>query len=351
MHLYLVTGGAGFIGSNIVEELLRRAEKVRILDNFATGKRENIEKLKIRSETSNVKPETLAVKQQKSRTKSEQSGIEEDVEKNENINHDNLEIVEGDVRSYHIVREAVAGVDFILHQAALPSVPRSVKDPITSNEVNVVGTLNVLNAAREAKVKRIVYASSSSVYGDLEFLPKTEDMLPKPLSPYAVSKLAGEKYCQVFTQLYGLETVVFRYFNVFGPNQDPTSQYSAVIPKFIELIKKGKSPVIYGNGEQSRDFTYVKNVVEANLQACGDYCEMLSGEVFNIAYGKRVTINELVRQINQILGTSVKPSYADSRAGDVKHSLANIGKARQFLNYEPKISFEAGLRLTIESMA
>lgn len=350
MALYLVTGGAGFIGSNIVEELLKRGEQVRILDNFATGKRENIKKLKAGSETSTVKRETLDVKQEKSKIKSDRNGSEEDVEKVENTHHNNLEIVEGDVRSYHIVREAVDGVDFILHQAALPSVPRSVKDPITSNEVNVVGTLNILNAAKEAKVKRIVYASSSSVYGDLEFLPKTEDMLPRPLSPYAVSKLAGEKYCQVFTKLYGLETVVFRYFNVFGPNQDPTSQYSAVIPKFIEVIKKGKSPVIYGNGEQSRDFTYVKNVVEANLQACGDYCEMLSGEVFNIAYGKRVTINELVRQINQILGTNVQPKYADPRPGDVKHSLANIGKARQFLNYEPKIGFEEGLRLTIKAM-
>jgi len=364
MSLYLITGGAGFIGSNIVEELLRRGEKVRILDNFATGKRENIAKLKVGSESSKAKDEKLIVNSEEGIVNSEKSDVKQqkadvkskknekkDAGKVENNNSGNLEIVEGDVRSYHIVREAVEGVDFILHQAALPSVPRSVKDPITSNEVNVVGTLNILNAAKEAKVRRIVYASSSSVYGDLEFLPKTEDMLPKPLSPYAVSKLAGEKYCQVFTKLYGLETVVVRYFNVFGPNQDPTSQYSAVIPKFIELIKKGKSPIIYGDGEQSRDFTYVKNVVEANLLACGECFESLLGEVFNIAYGKRVTINELVRQINHILGTDVQPVYTNPRPGDVKHSLANIGKARQFLGYEPKVSFEEGLRLTIEAMA
>lgn len=318
MSLYLVTGGAGFIGSNIVEELLRRGERVRILDNFATGKRENIVKLQ----------QTLTA---------------------ESNNHLKLEIVEGDVRSYHIVREAVDGVDFILHQAALPSVPRSVKDPITSNEVNVVGTLNILNAAREAKVKRIVYASSSSVYGDLEVLPKTEDMLPKPLSPYAVSKLAGEKYCQVFTRLYGLETVILRYFNVFGPRQDPTSQYSAVIPKFIQLIKNGESPVIYGDGSQSRDFTYVSNVVEANLLACEQGLEDLSGEVFNIAFGKRVTINDLVNAINKSLDTHVEPRYADPRPGDVKHSLANIGKARQFLGYEPKIDFSDGLKKVIQT--
>ena len=225
MSLYLVTGGAGFIGSNIVEELLKRGEKVRILDNFSTGKRENVETLQ-KIFDSNKKGSS------------------------------HLEMVEGDIRSYHIVREAVDGVDFILHQAALPSVPRSVKDPITSNEVNVVGTLNILNAAKDAKVKRIIYASSSSVYGDLEVLPKTEDMLPKPLSPYAVSKLAAEKYCQVFTKLYGLETIIFRYFNVFGPRQNPTSQYSAVIPKFINIMKKGESPTIYGDGEQSRNFIY-----------------------------------------------------------------------------------------------
>lgn len=333
MSLFLVTGGAGFIGSNIVEELLRRGEQVRILDNFSTGKRENLKKLLELSE--NKKAETENSKE----TKKQQTSA------------NRLEVIEGDIRSYHIVREAVDGVDFILHQAALPSVPRSIKDPLTSNEVNVVGTLNILNAAKDTNVKRIVYASSSSVYGDLDVLPKTEDMLPKPLSPYAVSKLAAEKYCQVFTKLYGLETVAFRYFNVFGPNQDPNSQYSAVIPKFINIIKQGTSPIIYGDGEQSRDFTFVKNVVEANLLACSHGLEHYSGEVFNAAYGKRITINELIRKINQILGTDVKPIYADPRPGDVKHSLANIGKATQFLDYKPGIDFEEGLKLTIKSMS
>ena len=319
MSLYLVTGGAGFIGSNIVEELLRRNEKVRILDNFSTGKRENITRIK-------------------------------NILENENNNDlNNLDVVEGNIRSYHIVREAVEGVDFILHQAALPSVPRSVKDPLTSNEVNVVGTLNILNAAKETKVKRIVYASSSSVYGDLDVLPKTEDMLPKPLSPYAVSKLAGEKYCQVFNNLYGLETIILRYFNVFGPGQDPTSQYSAVIPKFIRIIKEGNSPIIFGDGEQSRDFTFVSNVVEANLLACQNGAKEFSGDVFNAAYGKRITINELVYSINKILKTNIKPDYADPRPGDVKHSLSNIGKIRQLLDYNPQVDFYEGLERVINS--
>jgi nucleoside-diphosphate-sugar epimerase len=259
-----------------------------------------------------------------------------------------VELVEGDILSYHIVREAVEGVDFILHQAALPSVPRSVRDPITTNEVNVMGTINLLNAAKDAHVGRVVFASSSSIYGDLDVLPKTEDMLPKPLSPYAVSKLAAEKYCQVFTQLYGLETVCLRYFNVFGPRQDPNSQYSAVIPKFIECIKNTKSPTIFGDGEQSRDFTYVDNVVQANLLACEKGLEELSGEVFNIACGKRITINKLVESIDNILGADIKPIYVESRQGDVKHSLANIGKAQQFLGYEPKISFYEGLKKIVE---
>lgn len=320
MNLYLVTGGAGFIGSNIVEELLFQGERVRILDNFSTGKRDNLNLVKDSLQAAN---------------------------KSNYI--DNLEIIEGDIRSYHIVREAVEDVEFILHQAALPSVPRSVKDPLTTNEVNVVGTLNILNAAKESRVKRIVYASSSSVYGDLEILPKTEDMLPKPLSPYAVSKLAGEKYCQVFTMLYGLETVALRYFNVFGPRQDPSSQYSAVIPKFINQIKDGQAPTVYGDGEQSRDFTFVKNVVEANLLACKEGLEDLSGEVFNVAFGKRITINELVHTINKILEVDISPHYVDQRPGDVKHSLANIGKARQFLRYEPKVDFYEGLRKLVQS--
>ncbi|MDH7559850.1 MAG: SDR family oxidoreductase [bacterium] len=316
MAFYLVTGGGGFIGSHLVEELLRRGDRVRVLDNFATGKRENLAAL-------------LAILREE-QPQADFAG--------------RLEVIEGDVRSYHIVREAAEGVDFVLHQAALPSVPRSVKDPITSNEVNVVGTLNILNAAKETGVRRIVYASSSSIYGDLETLPKTEDMLPKPLSPYAVSKLAGEKYCQVFTRLYGLETVCLRYFNVFGPRQDPASQYSAVIPKFIRLIAKGQRPTVYGDGTQSRDFTYVGNVVQANLLACEAGAEECSGEVFNIAYGRRVTINGLVRLLNELLGKSVEPVYAEPRLGDVKHSLANIGKARQYLGYNPETDFAEGLR-------
>ncbi len=320
MAEYLVTGGGGFIGSHLVEELLRRGERVRVLDNFSTGTRANLTRVL----------EALS---------GEASGEEA---------APRLTVIEGDVRSYHLVREAVDGVDFVLHQAALPSVPRSVKDPITTNEVNVVGTLNVLNAAKDVGVKRIVYASSSSIYGDLETLPKTEDMLPKPLSPYAVSKLAGEKYCQVFTRLYGLETVCLRYFNVFGPRQDPESQYSAVIPKFIRMMARGERPTVYGDGSQSRDFTYVSNVVQANLLACQADAEQASGEVFNIAYGRRVTINELVRVINELLGTEVVPVYSEPRLGDVRHSLANIGKARQYLGYNPETDFAAGLRQCIE---
>jgi nucleoside-diphosphate-sugar epimerase len=303
MPLYLVTGGAGFIGSNIVEALVSRGEKVRVLDNFSTGKRENLSLLM-----------------------------------------DKIELVEGDIRSYHLVRQAVEGVDHVLHQAALPSVPRSVKDPITTSEVNVSGTLNILEAARDEGVERVVYASSSSIYGDLETLPKTEDMLPKPLSPYAVSKLAGEKYCQVFTQIYGLKTISLRYFNVFGPKQDPTSQYAAVIPKFISAIRDGKNPVVFGDGEQSRDFTYVENVVHANLLACGERSAEFSGEVFNIACGKRITINQMIEFINHSLGKHVKPSYAKPRTGDVKHSLANIGKAQQLLGYGVQVEFQEGLK-------
>ena len=307
MARYLVTGGGGFIGSNITETLVKRGDKVRVLDNFATGKRENLAHLQ-----------------------------------------DKIELIEGDIRSYHIVREAMDKVDFVLHQAALPSVPRSIKDPITTNEVNVTGVLHILDAAKDAKVKRVVFASSSSIYGDLDTLPKTEDMLPKPLSPYAVSKMAGEKYCQAFTRLYGLETVALRYFNVFGPRQDPNSQYSAVIPKFINGFLNGQSPVIFGDGEQSRDFTFIDNVVQANLLACESGLEDVSGEVFNIACGKRVTVNEMVKFIKKQLGSEVEIKYAPNRPGDVKHSLANIGKAQQFLNYEVKIDFWEGLKQVIK---
>lgn len=304
---YLVTGGAGFIGSNIVKELLARGEKVRVLDNFATGKRENI----------------LLYK-----------------------DDPNLQIIEGDLRSFHIVRDAVKGVDFVLHQGALPSVPRSVNDPITSNDVNILGTLNILEAAKEFKVKRVIFASSSSVYGNSATLPKEESMAVAPLSPYAVSKYAAERYCQIYYQLYGLETVCLRYFNVFGPNQDPTSQYSAVIPKFIKSIQAGRQPVIYGDGTQSRDFTFVTNNVTANLLACT--AEGVAGEVFNIACGVKYTLNELVDEINKVLGTDIHPLYDKDRTGDVKHSLADISKARQGLDYQVQVEFAEGIRRTVE---
>jgi len=302
---FLVTGGAGFIGSNIVEELLKRGYDVRVLDNFATGKRENL------------KP------------------FEKDIE-----------LIEGDIRSFHIVQQAVKDIDVILHQAALPSVPRSIKDPITSNEVNVVGTLNILEAAKDAGVKRVVYASSSSVYGDNPALPKHEGMMPNPLSPYAVSKLAGEKYCSVFSRLYGIETVVLRYFNVFGPRQDPNSQYSAVIPLFIKAVLNDKQPTIFGDGTQSRDFTYVANVVEANILAAVNVVE--SGLAMNCACHGQISLNKLVEEINILLDKNIKPKYAEPRQGDIKHSFADISLIKNNLNYEPKFSFIEGLKKTID---
>jgi UDP-glucose 4-epimerase len=302
---YLVTGGGGFIGSNIVEEFVRKSEKVKVLDNFSTGRRENIEPFL-----------------------------------------GDIELIEGDVRSYHIVREAVEGVDFILHQAALPSVPRSINDPISTNDVNVVGTLNILDTAKDAGVRRVVYASSSSIYGNSEVLPKRENMMPEPLSPYAVSKLAGEKYCQVFSRIYSLETVCLRYFNAFGPKQDPTSQYSAVIPKFIAMTLNGRPPTIYGSGLQSRDFTFVANVVDANLLACE--ASNVNGEVINIACGESSSILDLVEALNKLLNTKIVLEHLEARKGDVKHSLADIEKAKKLLNYYPKVSFKEGLRKTLD---
>ena len=306
MSTYLITGGAGFIGSNIAKELLSRGESVRILDNFSTGKRENLNPFR---------------------------------------QNPDFEIFEGDLRSFHIVRDAVKGCDFVLHQGALPSVPRSVKDPITSNDVNINGTLNVLEAAREFGVKRVVFASSSSIYGNSETLPKTESMPVAPLSPYALTKYAGERYCQIYHQLYGLETVALRYFNVFGPNQDPSSQYSAVIPKFIKLISEGKSPIIYGDGSQSRDFTYVSNNVEANILACT--APNVAGQVFNIACGERYTLIDLVNNINSILGSNVQPIFETERVGDVKHSMAGIEKAKDQLGFKIQTSFTEGLHKLI----
>ena len=300
MATYLVTGGAGFIGSHLVAELVQRGEQVRVLDNFSTGKRENLTPFL-----------------------------------------DRIELVEGDMRSYHIVREAVQGVEYVLHQGALPSVPRSVNDPITSNEVNVGGTLNILDAARDAGVRRVVYASSSSVYGENPQLPKQEEMVPQPISPYAVSKLTGEKYCHVFSRTYGLETVSLRYFNVFGPGQDPQSAYSAFIPRFAVGMIQGLPLTIDGDGEQSRDFTYVSNVVEANLLAL--QAEGVSGEVFNVACGASLSVNQVVEHLRQALGGGGQIGHGPPRTGDVPHSLADITRAAERLGYEPRVPAKEGL--------
>lgn len=301
---YLVTGGAGFIGSNIVETLLSKGESVRVLDNFSTGKRENLTDVA-----------------------------------------SSIELIEGDIRNYHIVRKAVEGVDIVIHQAALPSVPRSINDPISSDQVNVGGTLNLLHAAKELNVQRFVFASSSSVYGDTPELPKHEGMTTNPLSPYAVTKLAGEKYCQVFARVYGLHTVALRYFNVFGPKQDPTSFYSAVIPKFIRSILNDESPVIYGDGKQSRDFTFIKNVVSANLLAATVDCPR--GIAVNVACNGATSLNELVEKINALTAHTVVPRYEAPRTGDIKDSLAAITLAGQHLGYSPVVSFDDGLRETV----
>ena len=304
MEKYLVTGGAGFIGSNIVEELVKRGDAVKVIDNFLTGKRENISSFL-----------------------------------------DKIEFIEGDIRDSDVCNRALEGVDFVLHQAALPSVPRSIEDPLLTTEINIKGTLNILLASREAKVKGFVFASSSSVYGDDPNLPKKEDTVGNPLSPYAISKLTGEKYCQVFHQIFGLSTVCLRYFNIFGPRQDPSSQYAAVIPNFITRMLKGEGPTIFGDGEQSRDFTYVSNVVEANILA--SKAQGASGEVFNIACGERTSVNALVSKLNEILKVEISPSYDEARPGDVMHSFADISKAGKMLKYEPLVPFRQGLEETI----
>jgi nucleoside-diphosphate-sugar epimerase len=301
----LVTGGAGFIGSNIAERLIENRDNVRVMDNFSTGKRENLR-------LSGAFP---------------------------------LEVMEGDLCDLNTCRRACENVGFVLHQAAIPSVPKSVADPISSNEANVRGTLNLLVAARDAGVKRLVYASSSSIYGDTPIMPKKEDMTPLPLSPYAISKLTGEYYCRVFYRLYGLETVVLRYFNVFGPRQDPNSQYAAAIPRFITALLNNKPPTVYGDGEQTRDFTYVRSVVEANIQALE--AKGAEGEVFNIACGESITINELVKKMAEILNSNIQPIYTDSRPGDIRDSLADISRARRILGYKPPESLETGLAETV----
>ncbi|MFP4082681.1 MAG: SDR family oxidoreductase [Candidatus Aminicenantes bacterium] len=304
MERYLVTGGAGFIGSNIVEELLSKKEEVRVLDNFLTGKKENIAPFL-----------------------------------------DKIEFMEGDIRDYKTCCQAVEGVNRVLHQAALPSVPRSIADPVLANDINIKGTLNLLLASRDKRVKRFVFASSSSVYGDDPALPKKETMPPRPLSPYALTKMVGEMYCRIFRQIYGLSTVSLRYFNIFGPRQDPFSQYAAVIPNFINKILHGERPVIFGDGRQSRDFTYVANVVEANILAAKS--QKVTADVINVACGRRTTVNSLAARINRILKKDLKPSHAPPRPGDVKHSFADISRAKKELKYSPQVSFDQGLEKTI----
>jgi nucleoside-diphosphate-sugar epimerase len=304
MASYLVTGGAGFIGSHLAEELLKRGHRVRICDSFVTGKRANLATLK------------------------------------------SAELVEGDLAEMAVAEQAVAGMDFVLHQAAIPSVPRSVDDPITTNRSNVTATLNVLVAARNARVKRLVYAGSSSAYGNTTSGAKREDMVSSPLSPYALQKLVGEQYCRMFTQLYGLETVVIRYFNVFGPRQDPGSPYSGVISLFATQLPAGKQPTIYGDGGQTRDFTYVANVVDGVLKACE--APNAAGEVINVATGTQISLNDLLRTLNKIVGTNLEAIYKDVRPGDVRDSQADISKARTLLGYAPTVSLEDGLRLTLD---
>jgi nucleoside-diphosphate-sugar epimerase len=301
---YLVTGGAGFIGSHLAEELLRRGHRVRVVDSLITGKLANLEAIPA------------------------------------------AEFLEGDLADVPVAERAAAGMDYVLHQAAIPSVPRSVDDPATSNRANITATLNILVAARQAGVKRLVYAGSSSAYGDTPTLPKREDMPTNPLSPYALQKLVGEQYCQMFTQLYGFPTVTTRYFNVFGPRQDPGSPYSGVISLFATALLEGRTPIIHGDGEQTRDFTYIANVVDGVLRACE--APQGAGEVINVATGLRISLNELLRVLNGLVGGNVQPVYKESRAGDVRDSQADISKAKALLGYEPTVSFEDGLKRTLD---
>jgi nucleoside-diphosphate-sugar epimerase len=304
MALFLVTGGAGFIGSHLVEELLGRGEQVRVLDNFSTGKRERLTPFANR-----------------------------------------IDIVEGDLRSQHTVRHATDGVDYILHQGALPSVPRSIEDPITTNDVNIGGTLNVLDAAREAGVKRVVFASSSSVYGSGEGMPKREDMLPQPISPYAVTKLTGEKYCQVFSETYGLETVALRYFNVFGPGMDPNSAYSAFIAIFIVGMLEGRALTVNGDGTIARDFTYITNVVHANM--CAVEARDAAGGVFNIGCGDSLSLNGIIDRLRELIGVRGDISYGPAKKGDLPRSEADISAARDRLGYAPLVLAAEGLERAV----
>ncbi len=303
MASYLVTGGAGFIGSHLAEELVRHGHRVRVVDSLITGKRRNLDHV---------------------------AGVE---------------FIEGDLADAATAARAADGMDYVLHQAAIPSVPRSVKDPVTSHRANVDATLSILVAARDAGVKRLVYAGSSSAYGNTRELPKREDMTASPLSPYALQKYMAEQYCQMFTRLYGFETVTIRYFNVFGPRQDPGSPYSGVISLFSTALIEGRQPVIYGDGEQTRDFTYIANVVDGVLRACD--APKAAGEVINVATGGRISLNELLRVMNGLLGTRLQAVYQNAREGDVRDSQADISKAKALLGYTPIVGLEAGLQKTI----
>lgn len=305
METYLVTGGAGFIGSNIAEELLKLGHRVKVIDNFITGKRENIAPFL-----------------------------------------DDIELIEDDIRNIDAVRKAADGADYVLHQAALRSVPKSVDDPVLTNDININGTLNVLIASKEKGVKRVVYASSSSVYGDCDVFPEREDFLPKPISPYAVSKLAGEYYGFTFNETFGLEVVSLRYFNVFGPRQNPESKYSTVIPAFISRMLEDKAPIVESDGNQSRDFTYVENVVAANLAAAKSRDAI--GEAINIACEKSYSVLDIVRHLNRLLGKDLKPEFAVARKGDVRKTMADISKMKSLLKIGPKVDFERGLKKTLE---
>jgi nucleoside-diphosphate-sugar epimerase len=304
MAYYVVTGGAGFIGSHLSEELVRRGHRVRVADSLITGKRSNLAHIP------------------------------------------GVELLEGDLADLAFARKAVEGADYVLHQAAIPSVPRSVKDPISSNRANVDGTLNALVASRDAGVKRLVFAASSSAYGDTPTLPKHEKMPTNPLSPYALQKVIGEQYLQMFTRLYGLETVSIRYFNVFGPRQDPSSPYSGVISVFATALLENRPPTIFGDGEQTRDFTYVANVVDGVLRACE--APGASGAIINVATGGRISLNQLFEEMRKLIGSDVRPKYEQSRAGDVRDSQADIAKARELLGYAPTVSFEEGLKKTVD---
>ena len=307
MSTYLVTGAAGFIGSALARAVLAQGDQVRAIDNLSTGKPENL----------------AAIREQ-------------------------IDFRQADLLDLNAVHDACSGVDYIFHEAAIPSVPRSVADPLESNRANIDATANLLVAARDAKVKRVVYAASSSAYGDTPTLPKREDMSPSPISPYAVAKLTGELYMTSFWRCYGLETVSLRYFNIFGPRQDPSSPYSGVLAKFITQMLRGEQPVILGDGQQSRDFTYIDNVVSANLLACKAPAEEVAGRVFNVATGSRVDLNETFRVLKKLTGYAGEVGYGPERTGDVKHSLADLSLARKHLGYEPIVNFEEGLRRTIE---